>query len=186
MAQWRKAINFVTTALLVVVVLLAGSLAFIIVTPQTLTHTVTHTITKTVVETSSTPTYCIQSGIHGTLYVRVVTDSADQPVAGANVTATITNYCTPDYKINLGLTNSTGYSSGVVWTGNFVVSVSYAGTNYTFPASTSAAVSLVTLSIPSGIATEHAIACSGLGCLPGTTSSTTTVTATSTTYTTTG
>ena len=78
------------------------------------------------------------------------------------------------------MTNSTGYSSEVDWAGNFIVSVVYAGTNYTFPALTSGAVSLVTLSIPSGITVEHEIAC-GLGCVNGTTTVTATATTTHTT-----
>jgi len=171
-----------TVALSVIVVILAGSLVFVTAMPRTVTHTVTQTSTQTVVGTSSTSTsyYCIQTGIHGTLYVRVVADSTNQPISDANVTATITNYCTPNYQTNLGLTNSTGYSSEVDWAGNFIVSVVYAGTNYTFPALTSGAVSLVTLSIPSGITVEHEIAC-GLGCVNGTTTVTATATTTHTT-----
>ncbi|MHB8566608.1 MAG: hypothetical protein ACYC7D_07840 [Nitrososphaerales archaeon] len=126
----------------------------------------------TSIETTNTSTYCIQTGIHGTLYVRVVADGTNQPVSGANVTATIMNHCGSEYPVWQGLTNSTGYSSGAGWTGNFVVSVEYAGTNYTFPATTSGAVSLATLSIPSGVAVEKTIACGGLGCVDTTTTTT--------------
>ena len=130
---------------------------------------------STVATTSTSSTYCVQTGIHGTLFVRVVADETNQPITGANVTATITNYCSPDYQDTMGLTNSTGYSAPLGWTGNFVVSVDYAGTYYTFPAQTSGAVSLATLSLPSGVVVEKTIACGGLGC----NNETTTVTASS-------
>lgn len=124
----------------------------------------------TSVATSSTSSsYCIQTGIHGTLYVRVVADNTSKPISGATVTATIINYCTPNYQTDLGLTNSTGHSSELGWTGSFLVNVVYAGTSYTFPASTSGAVSLVTLNLPSGVAIEQTIGCGGLGCQSGTT-----------------
>jgi hypothetical protein len=128
---------------------------------------------------SNSSVSCAQSGIHGTLYVRVVDDDGSQSVQGANVTATIIGFCSPDYDhaVALGLTNSTGYAPvGSTWTGNFVVDVTHAGTDYTFPAETSGSVSLVTLDIQSGIAVERTIACYGLGCQ----NATTTVTASST------
>lgn len=144
-------------------------------TIQTTTVTVISTnfaIPTTSIETTNSSTYCIQTGIHGTLYIRVVSDNKNQPVSGANVTATIMNHCGSEYPVSLGLTNSTGYSSAAGWTGNFLVSVEYAGTNYTFPATTSGAVSLATLSIPSGVAVEKTIACGGLGCVDTTTTAT--------------
>jgi hypothetical protein len=136
--------------------------------PSTASVTTTLQVTSTTQSQKATTTsssYCIQSGIHGELYVRVVADNTNQPVSGANVTATITNYCSPDFQTALGFTNSTGYSTGLGWTGEFVVTVTYEGAHYTFPAQTSGAVSLATLSIPSGVAAERTIACYGLDCL---------------------
>jgi len=110
--------------------------------------------------------------------VRVVSDNGQQPVEGANVTATILDYCGSGYNQPnaLGLTNSTGYASNFVgWTGSFTVSVIYAGTEYTFPAQTDNEI-LATLSIPSGLVLEKTIACGGP---PGCSKATTTITASS-------
>jgi hypothetical protein len=105
---------------------------------------------------------CVQTGIHGTLFVRVVADATNKPVSGADVSATITDYCNSPYPVSMGLTNSTGYSSAWYWTGNFEVSVAYGGATYVFPAQTSAGVLLATLNIPSGVVVEATIACHAL------------------------
>jgi len=175
-----------TAAVLIATVLVSATLFVTLSGSSTSTKTTTETTTFTTTLSSASTiandqtaitssVLCIQTGIHGSLFVKVVRDNTDQPVSGANITATIANYCTPDYTVPLGPSNSSGYSEGLTWTGSFVVSVSYGGTIYTFPAQTSGAVSLVTLSIPSGIAVEKTIACYGTGCGSG--NNTTTVTA---------
>ena len=122
---------------------------------------------------SQSPTYCIQTGLHGSLFVRVVRDGIDNPVSGANVTVTIMNYCSPSYRVALGDTNSSGYAVGPVdWTGVFLVNVTYSGASYLFVSQTSGAASLATLSVPSGQVVEKTIACnSPFGCTNGTATS---------------
>ncbi len=173
--------NIVLALVFAVIILISGVAGYAIGASGSSTETQTTTVIvsstnyatpTTSIETTNSSTYCIQTGIHGTLYVRVVLDSTGEPITGANVTATILNHCGSEDLVSLGLTNSTGYSGGVGWTGNFVVSVQYSGMNYTFPATTSGAVSLATLSIPSGVAVEKIIACSGLGCIDTTTTAT--------------
>jgi hypothetical protein len=133
--------------------------------------------TSSTTSTSST-TICTQTGIHGSLQVRVVSENSGTPVQGANVTATILDYCDsgsnqPDA---LGTTNTTGYAPNLVtWTGSVTVTVTYAGAEYTFTAQTDNQM-VATLSIPSGLVVEKAIGCGGpFSC----SLTTTTVTATS-------
>jgi hypothetical protein len=97
---------------------------------------------------------CVETGFVGTLYVRVIADGTNQPVSGAYVTASIPDYCGSDETVDMGLTNSTGYSSGWSWSADYAVSVVYSGTDYTFPAPTSTGINVATLSVPSGIAVE--------------------------------
>ncbi len=93
------------------------------------------------------------------MYVRVVADGTNKPVSGVDVTATITDYCSWPYPVSTSLTNSTGYSDAWYWTGEFEVSVTYAGSTYMFPAVTNAGVMLATLSVPSGVVVEATVAC---------------------------
>jgi len=126
----------------------------------------------TTISTSSTEISCVQTGLHGSLFIRVVSDNGHQPIEGANVTATILDYCDSGYNQPnaLGLTNSTGYAPNFIgWTGIFTVSVTYAGVEYTFPAQTNGGVSLATLSLPSGVMIEKTIGCGGLDCFNDTT-----------------
>ena len=163
-------------ATLLVAAILVGAAAgyFIGYSSQRATTSVsTTTLTTTPVETVSA--YCIQTGLHGSLYVRVVTDNTSRPVVGDNVTVTILNYCNPDHQIPLGYTNSTGYtSSPVVWTGVLLVNVTNVTSerSYLFLAQTSGAVSLATLSLPSGVTVIRPIGC--YGAFPAACSNTTT------------
>ena len=127
-------------------------------------------------QTSGTPsTSCIQTGIHGSLFVRVVSDSTDNPISGANVTVTVLNYCNSEYPIPLGHTNDTGYTSSPAdWTGVLLVNVTNADVNYIFFTETSGAVSLAALSLPSGLTVVKPIAC--YGAFPAACSNTTTTT----------
>jgi hypothetical protein len=132
--------------------------------------------TSSTASTPSSQISCVQTGLHGSLFIRVVSDSG--PIEGANTTATILDYCDSGYgqPNALGLTNSTGYAPSFIgWTGIFTVSVTYAGAEYTFPAQTNGGVTLATLSLPSGVVVEKAIACGGLDCF----NDTTTITASS-------
>jgi hypothetical protein len=123
-----------------------------------------------------TTTSCVQTGIHGSLYVRVVSDSADNPISGANVTVTILDYCNSEHPVPLGDTNGTGYTpSPADWTGPLLVNVTNGGVNYVFLTETSGAVSLATLSLPSGFTVVQPIAC--YGAFPAACSNTTTTTA---------
>lgn len=109
---------------------------------------------------SATATSCVQTGIHGSLYVRAISDGADGPISGAHVTVTILNYCNSEHTVSLGLTNATGYAPAPAdWTGALLVNVTRAGTSYVFLAQTSGAASLATLSLPSGLAVMTPIAC---------------------------
>jgi hypothetical protein len=159
-------------AALLVVAILAGAGAgyFVGTTGQrafTSVSTATYTTTKFTASTQSTEsqttsTSCIQTGIHGSLFVRVVTDNTSRPVSGDNVTVTILNYCDSEHRIPLGYTNSSGYaSSSADWTGVLLVNVTniFSKTSYTFLAQTSGAVSLATLSLPSGLIVIRPIAC---------------------------
>jgi hypothetical protein len=147
----------------------SGGTSSVAVTTSPTTSSITLPTTNSTAS-SSTQTSCVQSGIHGSLFVRVVSDNG--PIEGANATATILNYCDSgqNQPNALGLTNSTGYAPNFVgWTGFFTVSVTYAGAQYTFPAQTNGGVSLATLSLPSGVVVEKAIGCGGLDCFNDTT-----------------
>ena len=110
---------------------------------------------------------CVQTGIHGDLFVRVVQDDSGQPVQNASVTVVILNYCqTPAQALDTMETNSTGYTEGVSWTGNFTVSVIIEGRSYYFLAWTGAGVNVATLSIPSGTVNITEVECIWFGC-PG-------------------
>lgn len=116
---------------------------------------------------------CFETGFIGTLYVRVVADGTNQSVSGAKVTADISNYCGSDETIDMGVTNSTGYSSGWSWSANYTMSVVYVSTSYTFAVQVSGGVDIATLSVPSGVVVEIT---TGVGS-NSTANSTTTVTA---------
>jgi hypothetical protein len=176
-----------TLAVVLVVLVAAGLAAGYVAgvsSRQFATETTTRFVPTTVIRTATsneTRTSCFQTGIHGTLFVRVVSNETDSPVAGANVTATVLNYCWPTYQVALGLTNSSGYAEFPVnWTGVFLVNVTLArepnttGVTYVFMAETSGAVSLATLSIPSGAMTGKPIACyiGFIGCSNTTTTAT--------------
>jgi hypothetical protein len=140
---------------------------------RTTTSVSTTTIITTPAQTSSAS--CLQTGIHGSLYVRVILDNTSRPVVGDNVTVTILNYCNSEYRIPLGYTNSTGYTSSPAdWTGNLLVNVTnvFSGATYMFLTQTSGAVSLATLSLPSGVTVITPIAC--YGAFPAACSNTTT------------
>ena len=114
---------------------------------------------------TSSSSYCVQTGVHGTLLVRVLQDGSGQPVQNASVTVVILNYCqTPAWALDPMETNSTGYTGGVSWTGNFTVSVVAEGRSYYFLAWTGAGVNVATLSIPSGTANITEVECTGFGC----------------------
>ena len=180
----------------VVIVIVIGLAGFEILTTQpstpaagssssssttTLTTSLGQTTTSSTTSASSTSVTCTQTGIHGSLQVRVVSDKNEQPIQGANATATILDYCESGYNQPnaMGLTNSTGYApNGVGWTGSFRVSVTYGDIEYSFPAVTYGQI-LVTLSIPSGLAVEKTVGCGGP---PGCSLTTTTVTASSSMY----
>jgi hypothetical protein len=161
-------------ATLLVVAIIAGASAGYFVGnsgQHTTTSVSTTTVTKSVQTTSIS---CIQTGIHGSLYVRVVTDNTSRPVVGDNVTVTILNYCNSEQRIPLGYTNSTGFTSSPAdWTGVMLVNVTnvFSKTSYMFLAQTSGAVSLATLSLPSGLTVVRPIACHSFS---GTCSNTTT------------
>jgi hypothetical protein len=146
--------------------------------PRPSTSSSLFTSTSSTALNASTSVTCIQSGIRGSLQVRVVSDNSGQPVEGANITATILDNCESGYNQpnSLGLTNSTGYAPSLVgWTGSITVSVTYAGAEYTFQAQINAQI-VATLSIPSGVAVEQTIGCGGL---PGCSLTATTFTASS-------
>lgn len=111
---------------------------------------------------STTTTSCMQTGIHGSLFVRVVSDGTNTSISGAKVTVTILNYCNSKLSIHLGYTNDTGYtSSSADWTGVLLVNVTSAGVGHIFLTETSGAVSLATISLPSGLTVVKPIACYG-------------------------
>lgn len=140
-------------AVLLVIALLAGAGAGFLVgtnSPSKQTNRVTTTVS------------CMQTGIHGSLFVRVVSDITDNPISGANVTVTILDYCNSEHSVPLGLTNDTGYTAtSADWTGVLMVHVTDAGTGRVFLTATSGAVSLATVSFPSGITVVKPIACYG-------------------------
>jgi len=154
--------NEAVIALLTVLVIASAGAGYFVGSITTPTPHLTTTLTTTSNETTSA--YCFQTGIHGSLYVRVVTDNTGRPVSGDNVTVTILNYCNSEYQIPLGYTNSTGYTSSPAdWTGDLLVNVTnvFSGASYMFLAQTSGAVSLATLSLPSGLTLVKPIACYG-------------------------
>jgi hypothetical protein len=173
--------NGVIATLLVVAIIAGAGVGYFTGTSNQRTATSVSTTTVTATPIQTTSTYCVQTGIHGSLFVRVVTDNRNAPVTGANVTATVLNYCWPTYQVALGLTNSSGYAEFPVnWTGVFLVNATLArepnttGVSYVFMAETSGAVSLATLSIPSGTVTVKPIACyvGFVGCSNTTTTAT--------------
>lgn len=149
-------------ALLIVLVIVGAGAGYYVgnSNERTTTSITTTTITTTPVETTSTN--CIQTGIHGSLYVRVVTDNSSRPVIGDEVTVTILNHCGQENRISLGNTNYTGFaSSPAEWTGDLLVNVTnpFSGASDLFLAQTSGAVSLATLSLPSGVTVIRPIGC---------------------------
>jgi hypothetical protein len=165
--------NEVIASLLVVALVVGAGVGFLVgyASQRTTTSVSTTTLTETPTQTT---TDCIQTGIHGSLYVRVVLDNTSRPVVGDNVTATILNYCNTEEEVPLGYTNDTGYTSSPVdWTGDLLVKVTndFSGASYMFLAQTSGAVSLATLSLPSGHTVIRPIAC--YGAFPATCSNTT-------------
>ena len=151
-------------ALLIVLVIASAGAGYYIGSSGERTTTSVSTTTLTSASNQTT-SYCFQTGIHGSLYIRVVTGNTDRPVVGDNVTVTILNYCNSELQIPLGYTNSTGYtSSSTDWTGDLLVNVTnvFSGASYMFLAQTSGAVSLATLSLPSGLTVVKPIACYGL------------------------
>ena len=164
----------VVSGLLVVAILAGAGLGYFtgISNQHTTTLVSTTTVTKSVQTTSIS---CIQTGIHGSLFVRVVSDNTNSPISGANVTVTILNYCGSEYSIPLGYTNDTGYTTSPAgWTGVLLVNVTDAGVGHIFLTETSGAVSLATVSLPSGLTVIKPIAC--YGAFPATCGNTTTTT----------
>lgn len=153
----------VTVATLLVVAILGGAGVGYFAgssSRATTTSVSTSTVTARPVQTASTN--CVQTGIHGSLYVRVVSDATDSPISGADVTVTVLDYCNSEYPIPLGYTNGTGYTaSSADWTGVLLVNVTSAGGGHTFLTETSGAVSLATISLPSGLTVIKPIACYG-------------------------
>ena len=157
--------NEVIAVLLVVTILAGAGAGYLVHSSNESTTTSVSTTTLTSASNQTTSSYCFQTGIHGSLYVRVVTGNTDRPVVGDNVTVTILNYCNSEHQIPLGYTNSTGYTSSPAdWTGDLLVNVTnvFSGASYMFLAQTSGAVSLATLSLPSGLTVVKPIACYGL------------------------
>jgi hypothetical protein len=155
--------NDVIASLLVAALAAGAGVGFLVgyASERTTTSVSTTTLTETPTQTT---TDCIQTGIHGSLYVRVVMDNTSRPVVGDNVTVTILDYCHSEELVPLGYTNSTGYTSSPVdWTGDLLVKVTnvISGASYMFLAQTSGAVSLATLSLPSGLTVIRPIACYG-------------------------
>jgi len=155
--------NEVIASLLVVALVAGAGVGFLVgdASERTTTSVSTTTLTATPTQTTAD---CIQTGIHGSLYVRVVLDNTSRPVVGDNVTVTILDYCNAEEQVPLGSTNSTGYTSSFVdWTGDLLVKVTnvFSGASYIFLAQTSGAVSLATLSLPSGLTVIRPIACYG-------------------------
>jgi hypothetical protein len=165
----------VVAALVIVLVVASAGVGYFVGSSRQRTTTSVSTTTLTATAIKTTSTSCIQTGIHGSLYVRVVTDNTDRPVVGDNVTVTILDYCNnSEQRIPLGYTNSSGYTSSPAdWTGDLLVNVTnvFSGASYMFLAQTSGAVSLATLSLPSGLTVIRPIACYSFG---GTCSNTTT------------
>ena len=162
----RSMKNGTIASLLVVAILIGATAGFFAGTSSQRTTTLLATTTLTTTSTLSTSTYCVQSGPQSSLYVQVVTDSGDRPVVGDKVMVTILNYCNSVQTVSLGYTNVTGYTSTPVeWSGVLLVNVTnvFSGTNDLFlaKAATSNAVSLATLSLPSGIVVIGQIACYG-------------------------
>jgi hypothetical protein len=152
-------------ALLIVLVIASAGAGYYIGSSSESTTTSVLTTTITAVPIQNTSISCIQTGIHGSLFVRVVLDNTDRPVVGDNVTVTILNYCNnSEHRIPLGYTNYTGYTSSPAdWTGVMLVNVTnvFSKASYMFLAQTSGAVSLATLSLPSGLTVVKPIACYG-------------------------
>lgn len=110
----------------------------------------------------TTSTSCIQTGISGSLFVRVISDNTNNPTRGANVTVTLLNYCNSKVSIPLGYTNDTGYTpSPTDWTGVLLVNVTSAGVDHVFLTETGGTVSLATISLPSGLTVVRPIVCYG-------------------------
>lgn len=157
-AQPVRNYTWVAAAIVVAAIVLSATA----LTYSSFEATVTRTTTLTSTFVQTTHAYCVQTGIHGSLFVRVVTDNTNSPIGGDNVTVTILNYCGSEQRVPLGDTNSTGYTpSPANWTGVLLVNVTnvFAKTTYTFLAQTSGAVSLATLSLPSGLTVIRPIAC---------------------------
>ena len=153
----RRAIGRAAIATVAIAVVMVGAIGTSSTLPTLGAVTLQAAANQTMPSQSSTTSslYCVETGFTGELYVRVIADTTNMPISGANVTATITDYCSSTSQDALGLTNSTGYSTGLSWAGDFIVSVTYAGTNYTFPAQTGQAVIVATLSVPSGTVVER-------------------------------
>ena len=116
--------NEAIAALLVVTIIAGGGAGYFVGNSgqHTTTLVSTTTVTKSVQTTSAS---CVQTGIHGSLFVRVISyNNTNSPISGANVTVTILNYCGSEYSIPLGYTNDTGFTtSPAVWTGVLQVNV---------------------------------------------------------------
>lgn len=151
-------------AMLIVVVIASAGAGYYLGNSNEHTITSVSTTTFTTTPTKTNSAQCLQTGIHGSLYVRVVLDNSSRPVVGDNVTVTLLNYCGSEQQIPLGYTNSTGYTSSPAdWTGALLVNVTnvYSGATDMFLAQTSGSVSLATLSLPSGVTVIGPIGCYG-------------------------
>jgi hypothetical protein len=176
--------NEVIATLLVVAIIAGGGAGFFVGNSGQRTTTSVSTLVSTTTVTQSVQTTspsCVQTGIHGSLYVRVISDNdTNRPISGANVTVTILNYCGSEYSIPLGYTNDTGYTTSPAgWTGVLQVNVTAdvglrVEANYIFLTETSGAVSLATVSLPSGLTVIKPIAC--YGAFPAACGNTTTTT----------
>jgi hypothetical protein len=172
--------NAVIATLLVVAIIAGGGAGYFVGNSgqRTTTLVSTTTVAKSVPTTSAS---CIQTGIHGSLFVRVISyNNTNSPISGANVTVTILNYCGSEYSIPLWYTNDTGYTtSSASWTGVLQVNVEAdvglrVEANYIFLTETTGAVSLATVSLPSGLTVIKPIAC--YGAFPAACGNTTTTT----------
>lgn len=126
----RKAIGATTAALIVVVVVLVASLAYVVVTPRSVTRTSTQTLTQgstkmqtntvTIIVNQSSrttvkTTSCAVSGPTIGVMLRVLEDARNPtPLAGAQITGQSVGWCNDAQQASLlqpTTTNSSGWAS---------------------------------------------------------------------------